>query len=144
LIARRATALGVAHRVHYIHDQHLPTLLMHASGVVTVNSTTGLQSMYHSTPVITLGECFYAVPGMVHAGPLAEFWRHPGTVDKRLFQRFRAHLLRETQLNASFYAETPGLPSSTETRLRRALSSSTPSAPAQAASWSSPTVPTLK
>ncbi len=144
LIARRATALGVAHRVHYIHDQHLPTLLMHAAGVVTVNSTTGLQSMYHSTPVITLGECFYAVPGMVHAGPLSEFWRHPGTVDKRLFARFRAHLLRETQLNASFYAETPGLPSSTETNRRRALSSSMPNASAQAASWSSPTVPTLK
>jgi capsule polysaccharide modification protein KpsS len=46
--------------------------------VVTINSTTGLQSLYHGTPVVTLGDCFYAVKGMVHAGPLAAFWRQPG------------------------------------------------------------------
>ena len=65
-IARRAAALGVAHRVHYIHDQHLPTLLMHAAGVVTVNSTTGLQSMYHGTPVITLRRSPGLIRGLIH------------------------------------------------------------------------------
>ncbi len=144
LIQEHGEAMGLADRVHYIHDQHLPTLLQHARGVVTINSTTGLQSLYHATPVITLGDCFYAVPGMVHAGPLERFWREPGVVDRDLFQRFRAHLLRETQLNASFYGETPGLPSSTETSRRLALASSNPSAAPQAASWSPPTVPTLK
>jgi capsular polysaccharide export protein len=144
LIAGLARGLGLGDRVHYIHDQHLPTLLQHAKGVVTVNSTTGLQSMYHGTPVITLGECFYAVPGMVHAGPLAHFWRDPGEVDKVLFQTFRHYLVRETQLNASFYGEAPGLPSSKVDSRRMALALSSDSAEAQAESWSSPTVPTLK
>jgi capsular polysaccharide export protein len=144
LIAREAAALGIGDRVHYIHDQHLPTLLKHASGVITVNSTTGLQALYHGTPVIPLGECMYAIKGLVHPGPLDSFWRDPGPVDVELFQRFRNHLVRETQLNASFYAEAPGLPSITESSRRRAVSCETPSAAAQAASWSSPTRPTLK
>jgi len=144
LIELRAAELGISGRVHYIHDQHLPTLLQRARGVVTVNSTTGLQALFHGTPLITLGQCFYAVPGMVHAGPLQRFWRQPGEVDKQLFSKFRNYLLRETQLNASFYAETPGLPSITEARRRLALASSNPSAADQAANWSSPTAPTLK
>ncbi len=144
LIAREAEALGIADRVHYIHDQHLPTLLKHASGVVTVNSTTGLQALYHGTPVIPLGECMYAIEGLVHPGPLDSFWRNPGPVDNELFQRFRTYLVRETQLNASFYAATPGLPSINETSRRRASALEMPSAVPQAASWSSPTRPTLK
>jgi capsular polysaccharide export protein len=42
------------------------------------------------------------------------------------------------QLNASFYAEAPGLPSITDSNRRRAVSLEIPSASAQAASWSSP------
>ncbi len=144
VIRRGAEALGIADRVHYIHDQHLPTLLKHATGVVTVNSTTGLQALYHGTPVLPLGECLYAIEGLVHPGPLDSFWRAPGPVDADLFQRFRTYLVRETQLNASFYAEAPGLPSITDSSRRRAVSSDKPSAAAQAASWSSPTRPTLK
>jgi capsular polysaccharide export protein len=117
-IRRQATQLGLETRVHYIHDQHLPTLLQHARGVVTINSTTGLQALYHDTPVIALGECLYGVPGLVHAGPLADFWHEPGKVDQGLFQRFRSYLIRETQLNASFYGRTPGLPVAASRRYR--------------------------
>jgi capsular polysaccharide export protein len=109
IIAERALALGISDRVRYVHDLHLPTLLKHARGVVTVNSTTGLQALYHGTPTVTLGECLYAVEGLVHKGPLEAFWKDPGIVDGELYLRFRAHLVRETQINASFYAEAPGL-----------------------------------
>lgn len=144
LIARESRRLGIDARVHYIHDQHLPTLLKHATGVVTVNSTTGLQALYHGTPVIALGECMYAIEGLVHPGPLDSFWADPGPVDAELFQRFRTYLVRETQLNASFYAAAPGLPSITDTSRRRASASERPSAAPQAANWSPPTRPTLK
>jgi capsular polysaccharide export protein len=144
LIARESRALCIDARVHYIHDQHLPTLLKHATGVITVNSTTGLQALYHGTPVIPLGECMYAIEGLVHPGPLDSFWANPGPVDAELFQRFRGYLVRETQLNASFYADAPGLPSITDSNRRRAVPLEIPSASAQAASWSSPTRPTLK
>lgn len=108
-IRQQARALGLAGRVHYLHDQHLPTLLDHTCGVVTVNSTVGLQALHHGAPVITLGESVYGIPGLVHDGPLARFWRAPGQVDTALYRAFRDHLIAHTQLNASFYADTPAL-----------------------------------
>ena len=41
-------------RVVYIHDTHLPTLLKHAHGVVTMNSTVGSAALFHNTPVKVL------------------------------------------------------------------------------------------
>jgi capsule polysaccharide modification protein KpsS len=108
-IRREATRLKIDHRVVYLHDQHLPTLLDHTRGVVTINSTVGLQAMHHHAPVMALGESVYSIPGLVYSGALAEFWQHPGAVDHALYLRFRQHLIAHTQLNASFYASTPAL-----------------------------------
>ncbi len=108
-IAHRTAQLRLQGRVLYVHDLHLPTLLRHARGVITVNSTTGLQALYHKVPVITLGECFYALDGLVHPGPLARFWREPGAVQDAMFHRLRHYLLRTNQINASFYGRLPGL-----------------------------------
>lgn len=76
---------------------------------MTLNSTVGLQALHHGAPVLTLGDCVYAVPGLVAGGTLDTFWRNPGTVDKQLYARFRSYLVRHTQLNASFYGEAPVL-----------------------------------
>src|SRR2546423_9147458 len=100
---------GLAGRVRYVHDLHLPTLLKHTRGVITVNSTTGLQAMYHGTPVCVLGECLYALPGLVHVAGLATFWHAPAPVEPVLYRRFRAHVVKLTQLNASFYGRMPAL-----------------------------------
>lgn len=108
-IHREAQRLNLGHRVVYLHDQHLPTLLDHTRGVITINSTVGLQALHHGAPVITLGEAVYSMPGLVHSGPLASFWQEPGKVNQALYQRFRHHLVAHTQLNASFYASAPAL-----------------------------------
>jgi capsule polysaccharide modification protein KpsS len=108
-IQHEAARLKIAHRVIYLHDQHLPTLLDHTRGVITINSTVGLQALHHGAPVITLGESVYSVPGLVYSGTLADFWQTPGAVDQVLYRRFRRHLIAHTQLNASFYAEAPAL-----------------------------------
>ncbi len=108
-IHREAQRLNLGHRVVYLHDQHLPTLLDHTRGVITINSTVGLQALHHGAPVITLGEAVYSMPGLVHSGPLASFWQEPGKVNQTLYQRFRHHLVAHTQLNASFYASAPAL-----------------------------------
>jgi capsular polysaccharide export protein len=34
-------------------------------GVVTLNSSMGLQAFFHDKPVVTIGEAFYALPGLV-------------------------------------------------------------------------------
>ena len=47
-------------------------LLQKCEGVVTVNSSVGLEAFAYDKPVITLGESFYDGPGLTeHAGDLA-------------------------------------------------------------------------
>lgn len=90
-------------RIHYLRDGHLPTLLEHAQGTVLINSTVGLSSMFHATPVKPLGQALYDQPGLTFQGELDDFWRNPGQVDTEQFRRFLASLVAQTQLPGSFY-----------------------------------------
>lgn len=102
-IACMAKEYGVADRVLYVHDLHLPTLLKHARGTVVINSTVGLSSAVHGTPVVTLGRAMYDVPGITHQGDLASFFRRPAPLDAAVFHGFRDYLLANNQLPGSFY-----------------------------------------
>ncbi|MBB3015428.1 capsule biosynthesis protein [Cupriavidus alkaliphilus] len=105
-----AARFGASGRILYIHDAHLPSLLHRSMGLVTVNSTTGLQALFHRVPVIALGRCFYAKVGLTYQGPLDAFWNDPGAVDMRIYARFRNFLVRVSQINSSFYADSMLVP----------------------------------
>lgn len=110
LIGSLSKAFGLDNRVRYIHDQHLPTLLAHAEGVVTINSTVGLSALFHGTPVITRGDSIYSLPGLTCQGSLEEFWRTPQDFkpDGVLHTKFRHYVTVHTQINGSFYVMLPG------------------------------------
>lgn len=104
-----AKELGLQNRLKYIHDQHLPTLMTHAQGMVTINSTVGLSAMDHALPVKTLGQAIYDLPGLTSQRPLDEFWRH-SLLDKpepELHAKFVNYVIAHTQLNGNFYRELP-------------------------------------
>ncbi len=105
LIGALAARHGLTGRVRYIHDQHLPTLLEHARGVVLVNSTVGLSALDHGTPLKVCGEAIYDMAGLSYQGPLDRFWRDAASlrIDTELYRRFRRYLIAHTQLNGSFY-----------------------------------------
>ena len=105
LIRRVAERVGVTARVRYIHDQHLPTLLRHTRGVVLVNSTVGLSALFHGAPTKVCGNAFYNIPGLVYQGALDDFWEAAPKAkpDRKLFKKFRAHLIARTQINGSYY-----------------------------------------
>lgn len=100
-------------RMHYVHDLHLPTLLKHARGTITINSTVGLQSAFHGTPVITMGTAVYDMPGLTFQGTLREFLAQPGEVDTELHDAFRRWLLHHNQVNGNFYKPLEGVDSPT-------------------------------
>jgi capsular polysaccharide export protein len=108
VIDRVARRLGIAHRVVYVHDLHLPTLLKHARGTVVINSTVGLSSVHHRTPVCVLGRANYALPGLTHQGSLQTFWHNPARPEARLYRQFRGWLIAYNQANGSFYAPLSG------------------------------------
>ncbi|MDO5693580.1 MAG: capsular biosynthesis protein [Pseudomonadota bacterium] len=108
-IRQWARQAGVENRVFYIHDQHLPSLLEHALGVVVVNSTVGLSALFHKAPVKVCGQCVYDIAGLTYQGTLEHFWRnaaaHPPQA--QLYENFRSHLIARTQINGSFYKPMP-------------------------------------
>jgi len=103
LIAKLADDYGLGGRVHYIHDTDLPSLLQRAEGAVLINSTVGISSMYHQTPVKAMGKAIYDLPGLTHQGSLESFWQKPEAVDASKYRAYRDYLIATTQLNGSIY-----------------------------------------
>lgn len=107
LIQTCAQKFNVEDRVHYFCDIHLPTLLKQSLGMVTINSTTGIQALFHNIPVKVLGRALYDLPRLTHQYPLSHFWLNPGTVDKVYFSHFRHELIEYSQLNGGYYGRSP-------------------------------------
>jgi capsular polysaccharide export protein len=93
---------GVYDRVIYTWDSHLPTILNNSLGVVTVNSTVGLQALFHKTPVKVLGKAIYNIQGLTSSVSLDKFWTYPVPPNPVLYQEFREYLLATNQVNGSF------------------------------------------
>jgi len=111
IIDKLARRFGCKGRVIYVHDLHLPTLLDHARGTVLLNSTVGISSILHGTPVKTSGHAIYDIDGLTFQGKMKHFWENPGKVNKKLYQRFRSYLIEKNQINGNFYRKAPELKS---------------------------------
>jgi capsular polysaccharide export protein len=109
LLVQLATQYGLANRIRYIHDQHLPTLLANAEGVVTINSTVGLSALSHGTPTIAMGTAVYDMEGLTCQVGLEAFWRNPAAhrPDPLLHEKFLNYVTAHTQINGNFYVELP-------------------------------------
>jgi capsular polysaccharide export protein len=94
-------------RVFYVHDIDLPTILKNAKGCVVVNSTVGLSSLHHKTPVKVMGSANYDFDGITYQGDLRSFWKDPGEVNIGLYRKYKEYLITETQINGSFYGLFP-------------------------------------
>jgi capsule polysaccharide modification protein KpsS len=111
LVAELTRRHELAGRLHYVDVVNLPAALRGARGTVVINSTVGLSSLTHGTPVKCLGTAVYDVPGLTHQGSLASFFQEPELVDRALYKRFR-HWLRQTnQLHGSVWSRLSEDPS---------------------------------
>ena len=107
LIRLLAKQHGVIGRVHYFHDGPLSRYLRTCRGVITVNSTVGLQALFHAVPTKTMGDTFYNLEGLTDQKPLDAFWCDPQPSDRALFYRFYNHLVITTQVNGNFDGDFP-------------------------------------
>jgi len=97
--------LNIENQIIVVHDLHLPTLLSHTLGTITINSTVGLQALYHDSPVKVLGNAIYDIDGLCDQKPIDYFWENPMKPDRELFEKFRGYLINNTQINCSFYGK---------------------------------------
>lgn len=108
IVARLARDHHIADRLHYLPGRDTSWLVSEALGVVTVNSTVGTLALNAGVPVCVLGEAVYAIPGIVHPGPLDGFWTAPQAPDPDLYAAFRRVLL-DRVLVAGGYGSDEGI-----------------------------------
>lgn len=96
---------GVSDRVLFIETGHLPTLLDRAKGMVTVNSTTIGQSLFHRCPVKPLGRSIFDMPELTFQGAVDEFWMSPGVVDRELFMDVQRVITHITQIHGGLHSK---------------------------------------
>src|SRR5262249_55754922 len=128
LLRRLAEQHGLGDRLIYIHDTHLPTLLKHARGVVTMNSTVGPSALFHKAPVKVLGRASYDIAGLTYQGALERFSPARGVADPALLVAFPNGPRVATQVNGSFSrrhdpATASGFPASIFDRARTSTGS---------------------
>lgn len=120
LVRELAARHGLGGRVVFLDGGDLEALVDASSGIITVNSTSGLRALQQGKPVLCLGEAIYRVPGLASAGPLDDFWRHPPVPDAALVEAFTRALAATIQVRGVFFSE-PGLGRAVEEAAARLL-----------------------
>jgi capsular polysaccharide export protein len=105
---KAAASAGIKDRMIFLDGGNLPALIKNSLGVITVNSTAGLQAVHHKAPVLLLGRSFYAIDDLVNKVDIKTFLNNPQKPDDKLYKHFRNYVMRKTQVNGGFYNQ-PGI-----------------------------------
>ena len=102
---RHAAARDAADRVLWLPELPFGPVLAPAAGIVTVNSTAGLQAISQGKPAIVLGRAIYDMPGLTFQGGLDAFWTAAEPPDLRLVDALRRVLAAHCLVRGGFFSE---------------------------------------
>jgi capsular polysaccharide export protein len=105
-LRRRMRRLGIENRVHFIDGGNLDQLAADASGMVCVNSTSATLALAAGTPVCTLGEAVYNIPGLTFGGHLDDFWTELTPPEPGLYGAFRRVLVDQCLVRGGLASES--------------------------------------
>lgn len=94
---------GIRQRMIFVCSCKIYQLLEKVAGVVTINSTVGLQAIAHNAPVKLMGEAIYDRPEVVDPQPLHTFWCNPRKPDEKKSTAFHRAVKILTQVPAGIY-----------------------------------------
>ena len=107
-IDRRRAGSGSRERVHFIDGGNLEHLAADTAGMVCVNSTSATLALAAGSPVCTLGEAIYKVPGLTFQRHLDEFWTDPIPPEPGLYGAFRRVLVDRCLVRGGIASEVRG------------------------------------
>ncbi|MBD1546669.1 capsule biosynthesis protein [Roseibium aggregatum] len=110
-------------RVHFFDGGNLGALFKHASGMVTLNSTAGLEALQAGLPVKTLVPAHYDIAGLTSRAPLEAFWTRPEKPDPELLEAFLRAIAGTIQVRGSIH-NRQGVPVAADNIARRILNHS--------------------
>jgi capsular polysaccharide export protein len=94
---------GVEGRILFLDGGGLARPFEKAAGVVTLNSTAGLEALQAGVPVKTLVPAHYDIEGLTYQGDLAGFWRAAVKPDADLLAAYVRALAVSTQVRGSIH-----------------------------------------
>lgn len=56
-------------KIMFVNDYSTEELIKKSQGIITINSSVGIEALLYHKPVITLGDAFYNIPGIVTQVP---------------------------------------------------------------------------
>lgn len=105
-VADHARKLGLNGRLHYVQGGNLERMVSRACGLVCVNSTSATLALAQDTPVCTIGEAIYDMPGLTHSGHLDTFWTRPASPEPGLYKAFRRVLVERCLVRGGLASES--------------------------------------
>ena len=105
-VARHAKRLGLEGRIHFVDGGDLDSMVRGARGLICVNSTSATLALANGTPVCTLGEAIYDLPGLTHQNHLDSFWSNPTAPEPGLFEAFRRVLVDRCLVRGGLASES--------------------------------------
>jgi capsular polysaccharide export protein len=105
-VRNHAARLGLNGRLHFADGGDLDKLSKRAKGLVCVNSTSATLALAVGTPVCTIGEAIYDLPGLTHQDHLDEFWRKPTAPEPGLYAAFRRVLVDRCLVRGGLASES--------------------------------------
>jgi capsular polysaccharide export protein len=74
--------------------------------MVCVNSTSATVALAAETPVCTLGDAIYKIPGLTFEGHLDDFWSEPPPPEPGLYESFRRVLVDQCLVRGGLASES--------------------------------------
>ncbi len=105
-VGRLARRLGLEGRIHFVDGGDLPAMAGAARGLVCVNSTSATLALAQDTPVCTIGEAMYDMPGLTHQGHLDTFWSNPTPPEPGVYEAFRRVLVERCLVRGGLASES--------------------------------------
>ncbi len=96
---------GLAGRVRFLDGGRLDALYAHAEGVVTVNSSAGMEAIQAGLRTKTLTPAIYDIEGLTFSGPLDAFWTADFRPDAALLADFLRALAGTVQVRGTIYSD---------------------------------------
>lgn len=105
-VGQHARRLGLENRLHFVDGGNLDDMVQDARGLVCVNSTSATLALAKGTPVCTLGDAIYDLPGLTHQQHLDTFWSHPMAPEPGLYEAFRRVLVDRCLVRGGLASES--------------------------------------
>jgi capsular polysaccharide export protein len=104
VVRRIAERHGLADRWRLVDGGRLGPMMASARGLVTINSSAGLEAVLAGLPTKVLAPAVYDVPGLTHTGDLDSFWVTPAQPDAVLAGVLVRALAGSVQARGTIYS----------------------------------------